>query len=250
MLRGLYTVTTGMIHQRKKLDTIANNLANSNTRGYKKDSLVSHSFKDELLLRVDNRNGTSRRIGPINHGVYAQQVATLFEEGALRHTGEITDIALQGDGFFTIVTEEGPVYTRDGTFKVNDEGILTTISGQVVSGQNGPILVGHEEFEIDEQGDVFIHGDVHVDRLDLTSFADLSLLEKVGDNLFANNSGDNPVQVFQGQVIQGYAESSNVEPLEEMTDMIVVSRSYEASQRALQMIDETLAKTVNEVGSV
>ncbi|HZJ83092.1 MAG TPA: flagellar hook-basal body protein, partial [Clostridia bacterium] len=188
MLRGLYTAATGMIHQRKKLDTIANNLSNVNTRGYKKDDVVSRSFKDELLLRTGGGAKGAKAIGPLNHGVYAQQVATFFQDGVLQHTGQSGDLALQGDGFFTILTDSGPMYTRDGSFKVNQEGVLVTSGGQVVSGEYGPIVVGQEDFVIDEQGNVFIDGSLFTNRLELTNFEDPSLLEKVGDNLFANNN--------------------------------------------------------------
>ena len=90
-----------------------------------------------------------------------------------------------------------------------------------------------------------------MNRLQLIDFEDATLLEKVGDNLFVNNSPEaNPALEFEGEVLQGYIEASNVDLLEEMSNMIVAARSYEAAQRVLQMIDSTLSKTVNEVGSV
>lgn len=250
MIRGLYTVATGMIHQRDKLNTIANNLSNTNTKGYKKDDLVSRSFRDELLLRTGGHDQTPRRLGPINHGVYVENVATLFQDGPLQQTDSITDVGLQGDGFFTILRDDGEFYTRDGSFKVNDEGILVTMEGNIVAGEYGPIEVGQGDFKIDDQGYIW-QGDNLINRIQLVSFEDPSLLEKVGDNLFVNSDqGDNPILGFEGQVFQGYTESSNVELLEEMNDMIVAARSYEANQRVLQMIDNTLGKAVNEVGSV
>ncbi len=251
MLRGLYTAATGMIHQRNKLNTIANNMSNTNTRGYKKDDVVSQSFRDELLYRMGGQAGTSpRRIGPLNHGVYADRVITYFQDGPLQQTNLATDVALQGNGFFTILRDGQEYYTRDGTFKVNNEGILVTMEGHQVVGQYGPIEVGQADFEIDSQGNVWQWGNF-INRLQLVNFEDPTLLEKIGDNLFANNNpGANPIIDFEGQVLQGYAEGSNVELVEEMTDLIVVQRSYEANQRILQMMDSTLEKAVNQVGSV
>ncbi|MFY9176587.1 MAG: flagellar basal-body rod protein FlgF [Caldicoprobacterales bacterium] len=249
MIRGLYTAATGMIHQRNKLDSIANNLANTNTRGYKKDDIVSRSFNDELLLRI-SKNQSPRALGPINHGVYAERVTTFFQDGPLQQTGLTTDLALQGEGFFTIIRDGQELYTRDGTFKVNDEGILVTMEGHVVAGENGPIQVGQEDFEIDIHGYIW-QGYNLVDRLQLVNFEDNNALEKVGDNLFANNNpGENPAIVFDGQVFQGYAELSNVELVDEISDMITVARTYEANMRILQMMDNVLSKTVNEVGTV
>ncbi|HZJ58315.1 MAG TPA: flagellar hook-basal body complex protein [Clostridia bacterium] len=250
MLRGLYTAATGMIHQRDKLNTIANNLSNTNTRGYKRDSVVSHSFRDELLLRTGGQAGGVKPLGPLNHGVYVERTVPLFEDGALEQTDLITDIALQGNGFFTILRDGEEFYTRDGTFKVDDEGFLVTMEGHTVDGEYGPIHVGQGNFDIDDEGNIW-QDDGFVNSFRLVDFEDATMLDKVGDNLFVNNNpGANQALAFEGQVFQGYAEASNVELLEEMSNMIITSRAYEANQRVLQMIDSTLSKTVNEVGSL
>ena len=117
MLRGLYTAATGMIHQREKLNTIANNLSNTNTRGYKKDSVVSHSFKDELLLRTGGQTREVKALGPLNHGVYAERIIPSFRMD-LEQTINMPS-SLQGSGF-TILVAAG-FYTRDGTFRVDNE---------------------------------------------------------------------------------------------------------------------------------
>ena len=250
MLRGLYTAATGMIHQREKLNTIANNLSNTNTRGYKKDSVVSHSFRDELLLRTGGQTGEVKALGPLNHGVYSERIIPLFQDGPLEQTNQYTDIALQGSGFFTILIDGQEFYTRDGTFRVDNEGILVTMEGHRVAGEYGPIYVGQDDFHVDHEGNIWQDGQF-INRLQLVDFEDATLLEKVGDNLFVNNSPEaNPALAFEGETFQGYVEASNVDLLEEMSNMIIAARSYEAAQRVLQMIDSTLSKTVNEVGSV
>lgn len=250
MLRGLYTVATGMIHQRDKLDTIANNLSNTNTRGYKGDKVISRSFKDELLLRTGGPAGQTKVLGPYSHGVFADRVFSSFQDGPLEQTNLITDVAMQGDGFFTILRDGQELYTRDGTFRVNDEGILVTTEGDIVSGEYGPIEVGQEDFEIDGYGNVW-QGDLFINQLSLIRFEDPNLLEKMGDNLYVNPGREaNEIFPFEGKILQGYAERSNVELLEEMSNLIITSRTYEANQRVLQMIDNTLAKTVNELGSL
>jgi len=250
VIRGLYTAANGMIHQRRKLDAIANNMANISTTGYKKDGVVSRPFQDELVMRI--KKGEPNPVSPvgyINHGVYVERVNTFFTDGNLEETGELTHMAIQGEGFFTVLTEQGVRYTRDGSFHIDQNGILVTSEGYPVAGrEEQPIYIGARTFEVDRSGNIIVDGNV-LNQLQLVSFADLSRLEKTGDNLFVNDP-ENEVLEFEGEVFQGYLESSNVDPLEEMTNMIVAARNYESSQKIVQMMDEILGKAVNEVGKV
>lgn len=250
MIRGLYTAATGMIYQRRRVDAISNNMANISTPGYKRDDVVGRTFKDELVLRIEKGNpGEVREVGPLNHGVYVEQMITSFIDGNLKKTDESTHMAIQGEGFFTILTEEGERYTRDGSFHINEDGILVTSEGYEVAGWDGePIYIGNQSFEVDRKGNVIIDGNV-VNQLQIVNFVDLSGLEKVGNNLFVNDL-ENEVVDFDGEVFQGYLEASNVDPTEEMADMIVAARSYESSQKIVQMMDQILGKAVNEVGKV
>lgn len=248
LLRGLYTVATGMIHQTRRLDVVANNISNMNTSGFKRDQVVNRAFEDELLLRME-KGQTGTPIGVINHGVYVDKVMTSFEQGNMEHTGENTQMALKGSGFFTILTDSGEKYTRDGSFTIDNQGYLVTTEGWPVAGQTGRIFVGTRDFVVDAGGNVIIDG-AYVDRLQVVDFEDLQALRKEGHNLYANPDPNNPPVYFEGEVLQGFVEGSNVQIVQEVVDMITATRNYESNQRILKMMDDSLGKAVNELGRV
>ena len=251
MVRGLYAAATGMINQMTRLDKVANNMANVNTRGFKGDQVVSRAFDEELLLRLDKGQAfLSRHIGTINHGVYVDRLVTSFNQGSLQETGKATDVAIKGDGFFVILTQEGERYTRDGGFMLDHEGRLVTLDGWPVAGRMGPIFVESQNFVIDSEGNVMVGGR-YVDRLRLVNFQDLQALRKVGHNFYINPDPENNLQIeFEGEVLQGFVESSNVDVVRETVDMITALRNYESNQKVIKMIDSVLSKTVNELGRV
>lgn len=250
MLRGLYTAATGMIHQRRRLDTVSNNIANINTTGFRRDRVVTRAFDDELLLRLqEGRFNPRTQIGLLNHGVYAERVMTAFEQGSFQQTGNNTDVAIAGSGFFAVMTDTGEQYTRDGSFAVDSTGTLVTKEGWQVLGEDGPIEVGSEDFQIDEQGFVVSNGMV-AGRLRIVDFLDTQALRKAGDNLFVNPDPENTALDAEVQIRQGFLEGSNVEVQREITDMLEAFRRYESSQQILRMMDETLARTVNDLGRV
>ncbi|NLY96851.1 MAG: flagellar hook-basal body complex protein, partial [Clostridiaceae bacterium] len=117
MIRGLYTVGTGMLTQRKKLDVLANNLANVDTAGFKQDKLLTRSFQDVLIRRIGDSAGKNE-VGPYNYGLHTDAVATDFIQGPLDQTDRMLDLAIEGEGFFAVNTEDGIRYTRAGAFRV------------------------------------------------------------------------------------------------------------------------------------
>lgn len=250
MIRGLYIAATGMIAQRNRMDNITNNLANAETAGYKKDIMVTRTFDDVLIERLNDPSIISAvsEVGPINYGTHIDQVRTVFTEGPLDGTDRSEDLAITGNGFFSIETPEGERYTRDGSFFVSSEGYLSTGDGQLVLGMNGPIQVGFSGFSVDAAGNIFAGGGF-AGRLKIVQFQDLNTLRKQGGNLYIN-LGQAPVQATDYNVIQSYLESSNIDIGRETVDMIEVYRNYETNQRMMRMIDGTLEKTVNELGRV
>ena len=193
-----------MIQQSRRLDTIANNLANINTNGYKRDKAIDRSFEDELLLRTGGGVGSStRHIGDINHGVYMDEVVTSFEQGSINQTENSTDLALLGEGFFTILTDSGARYTRDGSFTIDNSGRLTIIEGWPVLGEQGEIYLEDDNFIVDRFGNVFQDG-AHVDTLLIVDFDDKYALRKSGDNYFMNIDDTNQPVQFTGEVRQGF----------------------------------------------
>ncbi|NLA52693.1 MAG: flagellar basal-body rod protein FlgF [Alcaligenaceae bacterium] len=250
MTRGLYTAATGMIHQTRRLDTVANNISNINTNGYKKDQVVTRSFSDELLLRLGKgQTPPSRRIGTINHGVTVDTVVTSYQQGALQQTGQNTHLALNGPGFFAVLTDDGERYTRDGGFMLDSLGRLVTADGWPVSGEMGPIYVGTEDFTVDSLGYIMVDG-VYIDRLQIVNFENPQALRKAGHNLFINPDPENEIVGFEGEVVQGFLEGSNVDAVKEVVEMVTATRNYESNAQVIRMIDDVLDKTVNEIGRV
>ena len=255
MIRGLYTAATGMNVQSKKMDVISNDLANVNTTGYKKDTMVITSFQETLMKRINdmqNNMPNDEQIGTMSLGAKVAEVYTHFTQGSVISTGESADVAIQGDGFFVVNTPNGQAYTRDGNFSINQNGDLVTKEGYSVMGQNGAISFGEDflieggKINIKENGDVYLD-QTYIDTLDMANFADTRALTKMNDNLYSCNA---PRTAFTGSLIQGFLETSNVNSVTAMVDMITVSRAYETNQKMVQVHDTLLGKAVNEIADI
>jgi flagellar basal-body rod protein FlgF len=222
---GINDVVRGCRIQEHRLETIANNLANANTTGFKKDIL---SF-DHLLSIHQKAN---------------------LAQGNIRHTGNAVDLALSGEGFFKVSTQDGIRYTRNGKFHVNAEGQLVTPSGHPVLGEGGPISIEGTDVVVDDIGKVSVDGE-EVDTLAVVSFGEPELLQKQGDSYYVYNGdeGEGPTPQ-ETSVKQGYLEESNVVVTQEMIKMIETLRHFESYQKVLQTFDETDAKVINEVGKL
>ena len=249
MVRGLYIAGTGMLLQRRRMETITNNIVNAETTGYKKEFNVAHSFDEVLTRRVNDsspRAVLGRMVGPLNLGTQVDQLFINFEMGALEGTERATDLALIGDGFFVVQTADGERYTKTGHFYLNNEGFLIDGEGNFVLGENGPINVGGLDFRVDSGGNVFT-ADGFVDTIRVVSFEDNNTLRRQGSNLFFATeppmAAPNPYQIAQG-----FLEMSNVDIGREMVDMLAMFRAYETNQRMITMIDETVGRAVNDIG--
>lgn len=258
MIRGLYTAVSGMITQEAKQDVITSNLSNSNTVGFKQDNLAIRRFDDVLLENYDKVVGgknVRNEIGTLSLGSRVDSVNTDFTQGMIQDTGKPTDFAIDGKGFFTVQRNDGinngQYYTRDGHFHVNMRGILVNDSGDAVIGRNlatnqlEPINVGDGKLTSDVNGNISIN-DNKMYKLYTVDFNDYNSIKKIGDNLYqGNNAVENNAIVKQNSL-----EKSNVNVINEMTNMITTMRSFETNQKIIQSLDETLGKAVNEVGSV
>jgi flagellar basal-body rod protein FlgF len=251
MVRGLYTAGTGMLTQRIKINIIANNVANVETAGYKEDLMLSRSFKDVLIERINDPNILRQNeiIGSITKGVHVDELFTKFVQGSLNETGRNADLALQGDGFFVVQTPNGLRYTRNGAFFVDNQGMLVTAEGYYVQGVNGSLNVGSNNFKVNENGQVFDEEGDLVDEMLVVSFVDNSLLRKEGESLYYT-FGEAETVESEAKVKQGFLEASNVDLIEQVISMIEVARAYESNQRVITTIDSTLDKAVNEIGKV
>lgn len=256
MLRGLYTSGAGMLVQWSRQDVEANNLANINTVGFKRDVALVKQFPEMLLVRTqDAYLNTSKGkmelrllTGLLGTGAQVEKVVPLYEEGQYRETQNPFDLAIKGDGFFTLQTPQGIRYTRNGAFSLNSEGQLVNEEGYYVLGQGGIMTLQGKNVAFGTDNTVYVDG-VLADRLRITRFPDKAGIEKVGHNLYIDIMGYNEdVQPNEVEVKQGFLELSNVNVVTEMSRMIEVMRTYEANQRMISYQDQTLDLVINTVG--
>ncbi|KDR94741.1 flagellar basal-body rod protein FlgG [Peptoclostridium litorale DSM 5388] len=356
MYRGIYTVTSTMSTNQRKLDVVSNNLANTNTASFKKDELITKAFPEKLLSkmngvsysnntrdsnigvkrdgqgfivncqssfftvdgsqgksysrdmklaaddqgylktysrsiagRVDTSRGyyvldsngkriqaganfqidgqgnvssggqsvanllfTPQRgvIGTVNGGKSVDYIKSNFRQGGLQQTNRNLDVAIKGSGFFQVQTADGQTrYTREGTFKISDDGMLVTDEGMRVMANGGPVPVDGE-LNIRENGDIYIDGSFF-DTLSVADVRNLDTLRKIGYGTYEVEPGQDPnMGQFEGELLQGYIEGSNVNPVKEMIEMIDIMRNYESGQKVIKAYDDIMAKAANEIGKL
>lgn len=255
MIRGLYTAASGMITKQIQQEILSNNIANMNTPGYKKDKTALKSFEKVMLVNSDKNvagKNMKANIGQMEFGVGIDETKTFFDQGVIEDTGRNLDFAINGDGFFTLQDDKNNIkYSRDGRFSVKENGTLVNTDGLKVMGIDGlgkisPIVVSKSDFKVSESGEINdLHGNT---RFLISTFNNISGLIKDTGNTF--KTGEQPSTSSNYKLQQNALERSNVDSIEAITEMITISRSYESNQKVLQQMDETLGKTVNEVGSV
>ena len=242
LIRGIYTGATGMLSQSRRLDVVANNLANVNTAGFKKDTLRNESFPEVLMYRL--AQGPVTPIGTLGPGTDTPTIHTDFTRGIIVETSNPFDLALEGPGFFSVETPNGERYTRNGHFLRDAAGYLVNQEGYYLLGQNGRIQVAASAVvEVSQDGRVVADGQV-VDALRIVGFLP-GLGVKEGHSLWL---ADQVAELPAPTVRQGAIERSNVNIVQEMVDMIGILRAYEANQKVITTQDELLGKAVNEVG--
>lgn len=254
MLRGLYTAASGMMSTMTSTDVIANNLANVNTVGFKRSDVMYQDF-DEMLIHRLGTNG-NQPIGRLSLGNRVSQTAVNFVQGGIIDTGNNLDLAISGEGFFSIKDDNNEIfYTRNGGFTMDNEGFLVTKQGLRVQGEGGDILFPPDTavIDIDQYGQISVNGNV-VDLVKITRFENKAELLPMGATMYRASGNameldqpDNPAQ--NGYYIyQGKLEGSNTNAIGEMINSITGLRMYETLQRNIKVHSETLGKAVNEVG--
>lgn len=247
MNNAIYAATSGLLNRSRALDVTASNLANANTAGYKRDRLLTSSFGERVAMRLQS-DGSRTEIGSETHGAIVDEVFTDYSQGVVDNTGRALDFAIIGEGFFSIETAGGQeAATRDGSFQVDGEGYLRTMTGGYVLGQGGRIQVGAGEVSIDAAGVVTSDGQV-VDTLAiLVPDPEGDNLTKQSGNAFTQPGGQG---AFTGRIAAGKLERSNVDVGEEMAAMMAASRAFQTCAQAVRILDAINEKTVNEIGRV
>jgi flagellar basal-body rod protein FlgG len=240
MDRSLYIMASGMLTELARQDRIANDLANASTPGYKRTVATQHAFGDILL---ESRR-TGQLVGASGLGVEEAGARVDLTQGALRMTDEPLDVALDGDGFFSVATANGVRYTRDGQFRVDAGGRLVTAVGDAVLGTNGrPIVVGADAKPTIAADGTVESGGRTVGRL---AVAALTNPAKVDGGFFAGGAAG-PAR--ETAVRQGFLEQPNATAAETMVEMIESLRAFEADQRVIHSIDESLQRGIQAGGT-
>lgn len=264
--KGIYTALSGAMAQNLKLETTANNLANINTPAFKKDQQVFREYltayeKSPEVIQVpkvhasiesfyDMQGGDKSYVDPI--GTYTQ-----FTQGSLKSTGNSLDVAIEGSGFFEVATPQGVRLTRSGSFSVDGLGQLVTKDGYPILKKAEPGVAPEERIiKINRSAQIGIsasgemtQNNEPVGKLSLVEVANNNVLQKEGQSLYSFR----PNQVAQVSPVanpnlhQGFIETSNVNIVQEMTDMIMATRLFESTQKAMQAYDTMADKLVNVV---
>ncbi len=256
MIRSLWTAKTGLEAQQTQMDVIANNLANVSTNGFKKQRAVFQDLLYQNVRQAGGMNDLQNRLpSGLQLGSGVRPVATegIFTEGSLQQTGNSKDLAIDGKGFFQVLLPDGTSgYTRDGSFQVNESGQLVTSSGYpiqpavVIPPDALSITIGKDGVvSVTQPGNNQAN---QVGQLTLSTFVNPAGLQRIGDNLYLETSASgmrsesNPGLNGAGTLDQGYVETSNVNVVEEMVNMIQTQRAYEINSKAVQTSDDMLSK--------
>lgn len=257
MVRGLFTAYTGMANEQKRLDIIANNLANAATVGYKEENVTNQAFDNLLTIKIrdDSEMYNDRPIGRMSLGVKLGEAYTNHTQGSLRQTGSTYNMALEGKGFFAMAVTDraGNVdikYTRNGSFTMTRDGHIVDTDGNRLMGESGEIIIPIDaaDVAVDASGAIYADGN-YIDTVMIADFEDYNYLLKAGDTIYEAVDGAQIIP-SAANVLQGYTEQSNVNVVSEMVEMIAVTRAYEANQKVIQSIDKTLELAANSVGKV
>jgi flagellar basal-body rod protein FlgF len=251
MLRGFYTIASGILQQERTIGVLSNNLVNANTPGFKASRVVSTTFEHEYITRIEKNN--TRHIGAAAPIRVVSDVPTRFDASSLEETGYPYHMALSGDGFFMVEAPEGARYlTRNGSFDLDDAGYLVLPgAGRVLSDSGQPILLGHADFYVGAGG-LLINSSTGEDiaRLRVAQTGTETALTLTRNGLYATDNPDGLPQFAEGKVIQGYTERSNIDLTQEYTRVMEAQRAFQACSTALQIIDRINQKAATEIASL
>lgn len=257
MMRALWTAGSGMVAQQGNIDNISNNLANVNTTGYKKSRVDFQDLMYQTLRQAGATSGADTQIPSglqVGHGVRQVATAKLYTQGSFQATGNSLDLTIAGEGFFQINMPDGTeAYTRDGSFKKDSQGRITTTEGYVLFPE---ITIPQEATDFNVSADGLVvattpAGQQELGQLTLVRFINPSGLDAIGRNLLKETEASgapvtsNPDSDGAGTLVQRYLEMSNVQVVEEMVNMIVAQRAYEINSKAITTSDEMLGIAAN-----
>jgi flagellar basal-body rod protein FlgF/flagellar basal-body rod protein FlgG len=236
---GYYAACTALAARTQALDTIANNLANANTAGYRSE----HNVFSAVLASAENGSGSDLSNAINNYGIVSGTSLDL-SQGSLQKTGNPLDLAIQGSAFFAVQTANGTMYTRNGGFQVSPTGQLITQSGDPVLGEKGPITMLPGPFAISSDGTISFNGAV-AGKIRLVNFPAGTQITSEGSSYYSAPP-KTETAATDSKVQQGALENSNVNPIISMVELITAQRTAESMQRALSMFSSEMDKTATQ----
>lgn len=258
MMRSLYTASTGMYAQQLNVDSLAHNMSNVNTAGYKKQRVEFQDLLYQTIKRPTSTETTNQPVGlAVGLGVKPVAIASIFSQGNFQNTENPLDVAINGPGFFKIEVPgyDDPLYTKAGAFKIDAEGNMVTSDGYRVVGVEA-VDEGAYDIKIDVDGTVtyMMAGETEpqeAGKIELAKFMNPAGLNKLGSNLYqaTANSGE-PVDWDSENdasisLAPGYLEMANVQIVEEMVNLITAQRAYDINSKVIQSSDEMLQTATN-----
>ncbi len=233
MLDAITATQIAMLQDQLRLQSISQNVSNIQTSGYKRQLIESTGFD---TLTQANMASVSETM----------QLSRQDGQGTFVQSKQLNELAIAGEGYFEVQTDNGVFYTRRGDFHVNNQGELVTATGAKLLGKTGAIRIDDNAYSIDSKGIVFIDNQ-KIDQVSVVQFSNPDALIYQGEGLF--ESQETPVAAgVTTQVLQGYIEQSNVKSIDEMMNMVKTSRHFEASQRVMRTADELLSSAINQLG--
>ena len=261
MYQGFYNLTSGMLTQSRNLNVISNNMVNVQTSGYKRDTMVTSTFQEEMLYRTGRHNKANPTPLAVTSKIKtASRTYVDHDQGSLEQTDGIYDFAIGGSGFFCIQTPDGERYTRNGSFAVDEEGYLTLPeAGRVLSEDGQPIRIDDEDFSVDARGRITVYERQEEDSQEepelrqlgtirIVDFGDYDQMHKEDNGLFSTAQAPVQAQEEPPQIFWKNVEKSNVDMVDEMTAMMTSQRALQSAAQMLRMYDQIMSKSVTDVG--
>lgn len=249
MSRGFYTLASGMLTQQRKIDISSNNIANLNTAGYKREQAVTTNFGN-LLINKYKQNGINEETTPLTDVSLIRTMEennTIHSQGTLEETGRDTDFAIMGEGFFAVDNNGQILYTRNGSFNIDEEGYLILEGAGRVQGEFGDIYIGTDKFGFKEDGTITVE-DEDIDKIAVYDFVDYNNLNKFREGMFVSDVEPNLMDY--PKIANKTVERSNVNVTEELTGILSSQRALQTAAQALKIYDMINDKAVNEIGKI
>ncbi|NCE65530.1 flagellar hook-basal body protein [Pseudoflavonifractor sp. 524-17] len=247
MYKGFYNLTSGMLTQQRNLNVVSNNLVNISTAGFKEERYTASTFDEVLFNRVGNKRKDYTGIGNISYIRATSEIYTNYDQGIPEPTGIPLDFAIEGDGFFAVQTENnGTIYTRAGSFSLDDDGYLCFPGhGRVLGRDSQPIRLSTDKIEADNWGQIYTETGVLVGQLGVFTFEDNGALEHEDEGIF---TGENATLVERPTIHWKYLERSNVDMVRQMTEMLTCQRALQSAAQAAKIYDQLMTKATTDVG--